>query len=333
MSNYNRYYHINYDVFPWKRPKEYISAEAELRLTCASVGKVWVSLVALCAVADVPGAIDGVDALAVVADAGVVGLLRELGAGQGGGGVDVAVPDGPVKPQRQAGVLLHMKVGCPERVTALLHDEGVVTGAELLADARPGFELHQVIAEARRDVDVAAADAGAGAVLRAPGVVAVGRAPAVEGVHGAQGVIAVGCAPAHGVDEGVAAEDEELVVGVGDAVHVVLVEVYPAVQGLCGVAGGVVARPRHGQHHPDLRPRHHQQVQHPYNPGGGRQDRHGVVEAGDLKARAKAAGADAERVGDVDSAAALLAVWPHGEQALAGGRNKQGWQQECSRHR
>jgi len=135
----------------------------------ASTDDVGVTPVALCAVADVPRAIGRVDALAVVADAGIAGRLLRLGGA--GHGCRAVVADGPVQHQRHGLGPRHApKVGRPEGVQALLHDEGVVAGAEALVGVRPspsiGEHVHEVVGEARRDVDVAAADAGTNTVLQ-----------------------------------------------------------------------------------------------------------------------------------------------------------------------
>lgn len=200
----------------------------------------------------------------MVADTGVAaaagGAPRRLFAGHGHGAV---VADGPVQDQRHGLVTRHARqVGRPEGVAALLHDEGVVTGAVLLVDVRPAVIViphgHGVVGEARRDVDVAAADAGARAVARVPRVVAVGHAPGVVGVSVAAALPVAGFV----VDEGVATEDEELVLGVGDTVYAPWVEV--DLTGETPGAGSVRAEtlPRHRQQHPGLRPRRYRQVQH-----------------------------------------------------------------------
>ena len=64
---------------------------------------------------------------------------------------------GPV--QRDGLVTWHARrqVGCREVVAALLYDEGVVAGAELLVGVRPGRPGHAGVRDAWRDVDTAAA--------------------------------------------------------------------------------------------------------------------------------------------------------------------------------
>jgi len=172
-------------------------------LTRASVDDVGVALVSLCAVTEIPRAIGGVDALTVIAHASVMGLV--LGGSTRHGRRAAAVANGPVEPQRHPLAPWHgRQVRRPERVVPLLYDEAIVAGTEILVVVRPGIrvpELHQVVGEPRRDVDVAAADAGALAVLRALGVVAEGHATGVEGVGEAAG------RPVVGVRQGVAAED------------------------------------------------------------------------------------------------------------------------------
>lgn len=142
------------------------------------------------------------------------------------------------------------------------------------------------------------------------------------------------------------AEHEELVVGVGDAVHPVRVEPHRAVGVAGAVAGGVEALPRHGQQHTGLWARHHGEVQH--GDVGARQDRtdDGAAATGrpataaDLEARegavrtAGAGGADAERVGDVDVAASRLAAWLADEARRWGRHGQRRSQHEkCRRHR
>ncbi|KAB8111883.1 hypothetical protein EE612_049713, partial [Oryza sativa] len=159
----------------------------------------------------------------------------------------VAVADGPVQPHRHPPVQLHLEIGPPEAVLVLVDEEGVVAGAEVhLVTARPLLEGDDVVGELRRDVDVAAADAGALAVHGAPRVAAVGDAAGVveATVDASAAAVPVLC-PRHGV----ASQDDEHVALVGDAVHAVLVELYVAVEIPGDVAGGVVALVCHGQHH------------------------------------------------------------------------------------
>lgn len=195
----------------------------------------------------------------MLADTGVPCTPFSRGA-RHGHRADVAVANSPVQPQRHGLVHRHgRQVGRPERVLSLLNDEAVVARAELLVGVRPDAlvpELHPVVGETRRDVDVAAPNARAFAVVRAPGVVAVGHTAGVEAVPVAA------TRPAVCVHEGVAAEDEELVVGVGDAVNTGRIELYSAVRQADAITGGVVALPRHRQPHPRLRMRHHGQAEH-----------------------------------------------------------------------
>ena len=66
---------------------------------------------------------------------------------------------GPVQAQRDGLVTRHARrqVGCREVVAALLYDEGVVAGAELLVGVRPVRPGHAGVRDAWRDVDTAAA--------------------------------------------------------------------------------------------------------------------------------------------------------------------------------
>jgi hypothetical protein len=160
-------------------------------------------------------------------------------------------------------------------------------------------EVHGVVREARRDVDVAAPDANAGTVHRAVGVVAEAHAAGVVGV----GVVVALAPLALGVAQGVAADNDHLVVGIGDAVHAVLVELHVAAAPGVHLVGGVVALPRHGEHHACLRRRDGQLVEWHVARGVGKQRR--ACLTADLEALAGAAWTDAERVFDGQAAAAV----------------------------
>jgi len=264
-----------------------------------TIGDVGIALIALAAVADVARSIGRVTALAADAHTSIALRLPRLVARE-------VVADGPVQPHRHHGVGVHLQVGCAEGVAVLVHQEGVVAGAEA-QDPRVVvlLELHVVVGEARRDLDAAAPDAGAGAVGGAPGVVAEGHAAGVVGV----GVVAVALAPlALGVAQGVAAEDDELVVGVGDAVHIVAVEVHVAIAGVVHLVGGVEALPRDGEHHAGLRRLDGEEAHRDGPRGAGERRRAGGVVADDLEAAPEAAGADAERILDGYASAAAGAA-------------------------
>ena len=138
------------------------------------------------------------------------------------------------------------------------------------------------------------------------------------------------------VGHGVAAEDDEHVALVGDAVHAVVVEVYRAEETLGDAVAGVVALVRHRQHHLDLWDRRYKQALHMDGAIGGGEGRHQLAAAvsgsglaGDLEALPMGAvGADAERVGDADVTAPCLATGgrPAGD-ALRGRSQKN--QQVC----
>ncbi|KAB8112105.1 hypothetical protein EE612_050094 [Oryza sativa] len=175
---------------------------------------------------------------------------------------------------------------------------------------------------------MAAADAGAPAILRAPGVVAVGDAAGVE--ESAVVGVAATAVPILCVGQGVAPDHNEHVAAVGDAVHAVVVEVYIAVEPPGAVVAGVVALVRHGKHHLHLRELFHRQALHMDAAVGGGEGRHQVAVAvsgvaGDLEALPTGAvGADAERVGNVDVAAPSLAAGrPAGDDALVAGGGSQ----------
>jgi len=181
--------------------------------------------------------------------------------------------------------------------------------------------VHEVVGEARRDVDVAAADAGTNTVLWVCRGIGVGGAPGVVGVREAAAF------PASGVDQGVAAQDVELVAGVGDAVHALPVEVEVAGRVAGEGSVGVEALPRHRQPHPGLRPRRHEQFQHldcVVLAAAGRPSQHrhagdARADAVDLEARPEAAGADAEWVRYGHASTALLAPRLHVDDALRHG--------------
>ena len=287
---------------------------------------VGVTLVALLALAVVSGTVGGVDALAVVAHTRVPSrfLLLHLQRRAGNG-----VADGPVQPHRHGSVEVHLEVGTTELVLLLVDEEGVVAGAEIYLEAtRPAPEGDDVVGEARRDVDMAATDAGAPAILRAPGVVAVGDAAGVE--EAAVVGVAAAAVPVLGVGQGVAPDHHEHVAAVGDAVHAIVVEVYLAIEPPGDVVAGVVALVRHGKHHLHLRELFHRQALHMDGAIGGGEGRHQVAAAvsgvaGDLEALPTGAvGADAERVGNVDVAAPSLAAGrPAGDDARVAGGGSQ----------
>lgn len=261
-----------------------------------AVGDVGIALVALAAVADVPRPIGGVTALTVGAHTRIAPrLLLRLVARQ-------AITDGPVQPHRHRGVDVHVQVSCVEGVDVPVHQEGVVAGCE--AQYRRVVVLregHVVVGDVRGDIDAAAPDAGAGAVGRAAGVVAEGHAAGVVGVT----VVAVALALlALGVAQGVAADDDELVVGVGDAVHVVAVEVHVAVAGGVHFVGGVEALPRDGELHAGLRRLDVEEADRDELRGAGERRRARAAVADDLEAISEAARADAERIFDGYVAAA-----------------------------
>ena len=176
-------------------------------VTCAPVFSfvVGVALEAFLALAEVSRALDGlINALAVGADAGVPRTVLGLAAGQG-----ALVADGPVQPHRLADQLpVHVQVRHLESIV-LFNEEGIVTGTPLLAP--PVFEGDDVVGETRRYVNLAAADAGAPAVLRAPLVSAVGKAARVVAVI----VEAAAGGRVRGEGVGVAAEHHEPVSVVG----------------------------------------------------------------------------------------------------------------------
>jgi len=267
-------------------------------LTSTTIGDIGIALIAHAAVAEVARSIGRVTALTVGAHTSIALRLLRLVARE-------VVADGPVQPHRHHGVGAHPQVSCAEGVAVLVHQEGVVAGAEA-QDPRVVvlLELHVVVGEARRDLDAAAPDAGAGAVGGAPGVVAEGHAAGVVGV----GVVAVALAPlALGVAQGVAADDDELVVGVGDAVHVVAVEVHVSIAGVVHLVRGVEALPRDGQHHAGLRRLDGEEAHRDGPRGAGERRRAVDVVADDLEAVPEAAGADAEGVLDGYASAAARA--------------------------
>ena len=291
----------------------------KLLLTSTSIRSIGVSLVACGTLAVVTRTISRVDALAVDADTGVPWLALGLSAGHG-----AVLADRPVKPHRNVPVLVHLdEVGSPEAVAGPVGEEGVVTGAVV---HHTGVVVHPevdgAVGEPRRDVDVAAADAGALAVLRARRVVAVGHAADVV----CAGVGASLAPQALSVADGVAAEHDQHVVGVGDAVHsaAVHLRLRAAPVGVCpGRLRGVVALPPHGEHHLRLG-RLDGQARHLDRRAGEHRDRAGaaaVADTRELEAVAGASGPDAERVGDVHAAAALLAPRFHrrARDALHGG--------------
>ena len=203
-----------------------------------------------------------------------------------------------------------------EGVVLLLHQEGVVAGAVVqprLVRVLP--EVHLVVREPGRDVDAAAADARAGAVDGAPGVVAERHA---AGVVGERVVVAALGPLALDVAQGVAADDDEMVVGVGDAVHVFLVELHVAVAPGVHLVGGVEALPPDGQRHAGLRRPDGEVVDRDGHRGAGKH-RPAAVAADDLEAFAEAAGADAERVLNAHTAAAVHAS-AAGALNVGGGR-------------
>jgi len=202
----------------------------------------------------------------VVAKAGIlmISLVGCLSAGDGSRRAVVA--DGPVEAQRHGpvhmqrhGLVVGYKVGCLEGVVALLYDEGIVAGAELLVGVRPARYGHAGIRDAWRDVDAAAAEARAGIITGVRFVIGDGDASRVVLVTEA----AVVHPDAIGVGIGVAAEDEELIRCVGDAIYALSVEVDVARVAPSDVSGGVEAPPCHRKNHPSHREWRHGQVQHP----------------------------------------------------------------------
>jgi hypothetical protein len=277
-------------------------------LTSTSIGNIWIAIVAHATVADVARSIGRVVTVTVGADAGIVvplpllGLLARLG---------LVVPDGPVQPHRHRPVAIHLEV-CGVKGVVLVYEEGVVARAEvqpILMGVRS--EVHVVVGEAGREVDMAAPDAGADAVHGARGVVAEAHAAGVVGV----GVVVAFTPLALGVAQGVAADDDDLVPDVGDAVHAGLVELHVAVVDVIHLVRGVVALPGDGQHHERLR-RADGEVAQRDRPRGAEKHRRAAV-ADDLETRAVAAGADAERVSDGSAAAAVLAAWESLESCSA----------------
>ena len=130
---------------------------------------VGIALEALLASAEVTRPVEGVDALGVGILAGVLPVARRVSPSS----------HGPVQPHGHAAPAdVHAQVGRPELVAVLADEEGDVAGAVLHAVVRPALEVDGVVGEAGRDVDVAAADAGAPAVLGAPGLAAVVKQPA-----------------------------------------------------------------------------------------------------------------------------------------------------------
>jgi hypothetical protein len=284
---------------------------------------VGIALEAFLASAEVTRPIDGVDTLTIGTDTGVPRPTLGGGARQRA----VVVADGPVQPHRHAAPAhVHAQVGRPELVAVPVDEEGDVAGAVLHAVVRPLLEVDGVVGEAGRDVDVAAADAGAPAVRGALGAGAVGEAAHVVLVVVAAAAVGAGVHPSPGV----AAEHHEHVPGVGDAEHAARAQVHTPVGRADAATGRAVALVGHRQHHLGLRPRRHRQARHRdrARAAGGPEHRYrrgAVVDAGDLEALAAgAAGPDAERVGDVDVAALR---WAFRLRGGGGCRKKQRRQQ------
>jgi len=269
------------------------------RLTSTTAGDIGIALVSLAAVADVPRSIGRVTALTVGAHTSIALCLLCLVAGE-------VAADGPIQPHRHRGVLVHVQVSCVEGVAVLVHQEGVVAGAEVQhRRVVVVFEGHIVVGEARRDVDMAAPNASAGAIHRAIRAVAEGHAAGVVGV----GVVAVAFAPlALGVTQGVATDYNDLIVRVGDAVDVVAVEMHIAVAGGVHGVGEVEAFPRDREHHTGLRGSDGEEVDRDGPRGAGEHRRACDVVTDDLEAISEAAGADAERILDGYAAAAARAA-------------------------
>jgi len=175
-------------------------------------------------------------------------------------------------------------------------------------------EGHGVVGDPPRDVDAAAPDAGAGAVRRrrrhARRVVAVGHAAGGVGVAVAAALGAL----ALGVADGVAADDDELVVRGGDAVHAVPVELHVggAPLGDAGpvLGGGVVALPRDGEQHACLHRGDGEVAERDVRRVAG--EHRVAAVARDGEAPPGALHPDAERVLDFYAAAAAAALWTAG---------------------
>lgn len=185
-----------------------------------TISNIRVALVASAAVADVSRTIGRVEAETVGAYAGVPLLPCLLAGG--------AVADGPVEDHRHLpapGVLAQcpLEVGGVEGVMFFLRHKRIIAGAEVdLVGVVVAHEGHPVVGEVRRNVYVAAAYPGAGTVHRALGVVAVAEAAGELGVRRAFAGALVRLA--REVARGFAAQDKEVVLGVGDAVHAPFVE-------------------------------------------------------------------------------------------------------------
>lgn len=178
----------------------------------ATIGDIGIALISLIAFTNVSWSVGRVMTVAVVADAGVAADLRRrlprLAARK-------VVADSPVQPHRHGPVLVHPQVGGAEGVVVLLHQEGVVAGAEVEVSLMgAGIETHHVVRDVRRDVYLAAADAVAVAAHRAAGIVAVAQAAGVRDVVVVVTAHDTGPVLAPDIGQRVAAEDDEVVAGV-----------------------------------------------------------------------------------------------------------------------
>lgn len=88
---------------------------------------------------------------------------------------------------------VHGEVGGVKGVIALLRHKRIIAGAEAeLVSVAVGVEAHRVAKEVRKEVDMAAAYAGADTVHRALMVAAIAEAAGELGVDDAVGVASVG---------------------------------------------------------------------------------------------------------------------------------------------